>query len=120
MTLGIRDPGRIGPILQVLQKIWEKHDQQRFGQLVSNLIGKDSFYLEDDTLLRYLQAVDQNGFTMPKPGSKNIRLEFEGRELIVEVTDYLDDQMYAVDMSTRGIIRLPLADFELTWYVFVF
>lgn len=50
-----RDPDRIPEILGWLTEAWAQHPDQRFLQLLTNIIGtSDSyvlFYLEDDVLL---------------------------------------------------------------------
>lgn len=48
MSFTTRDSARIPEMLALIQKIWDKHDQQRFGQLVINLWGQGLFFVEDD------------------------------------------------------------------------
>ena len=54
----MRDKNRIQKILNLLEKIWQKDSDQRFGQLLINLgIIKDDFETwqkEDDVLEKYL------------------------------------------------------------------
>lgn len=60
----MRDPKRIGPIMSLLQKYWEKHPDLRLGQVIANLtppyLGNDPFYMEDDELEQHLLAQLQN------------------------------------------------------------
>lgn len=51
----MRNPARIKPFLEKLEKLWEKCPDQRLGQLITNIITynydydiKNLFYLEDD------------------------------------------------------------------------
>ena len=48
----MRDPNRIKPILERLEKQWLKVPDWRLGQLISNVIGgADTFYIEDENLI---------------------------------------------------------------------
>lgn len=61
----MRDPKRIYPIINLLIKIWVKHPDFRFSQLlelvrykVSESTGmKDWFYVEDDVILKVLKDI---------------------------------------------------------------
>lgn len=45
----MRDPKRIKPFLEWLGEIWEREcPDWRFGQLMSNVLGVDPFYIEDE------------------------------------------------------------------------
>ena len=48
----MRDPNRIKPFLETIEKCWEQVPDWRFGQLVENLKRrldiKDLFYIEDE------------------------------------------------------------------------
>lgn len=61
----MRDKKRIKRILKILEDIWEKSPDQRFGQLLINLgIVKDDFITwknEDDLLEKYLIKIEKNG-----------------------------------------------------------
>lgn len=35
-----RDPNRIKPIIELLEELWERHPDQRLGQLFSNYVTK--------------------------------------------------------------------------------
>lgn len=50
----MRDPNRIKPFLETIEKCWEQVPDWRFGQLIENLKRrldiKDLFYIEDEEL----------------------------------------------------------------------
>lgn len=48
----MRDPKRIDRILKLIEKIWKKNSNLRFGQLLGNTLGLDIdlYYVEDDKL----------------------------------------------------------------------
>ena len=58
----MRNIKRIKPIIEKLEEIWNIHPDQRFGQLLGNVIGDisseeklgDIFFPEDDEWLEYL------------------------------------------------------------------
>lgn len=59
----MRDPKRIKPFMERLQKYWyEYFPDWRFGQLISNFMRflsveasiNDTFYIEDEEMLKYL------------------------------------------------------------------
>jgi hypothetical protein len=57
----MRDPKRIKPLLEEIEKYWMKWPDLRLGQLLVIMAGKqDSFYMEDDDL--YAQLVSGVGF----------------------------------------------------------
>ena len=60
----MRDENRIDYMLKLVGKIWHKHPDMRFGQLVSNLYTytskTDMFYVEDDELMRLLQKATRH------------------------------------------------------------
>jgi hypothetical protein len=53
----MRDPHRIEPFIKELEKLWKKHPDMRFGQLVINIMQMDSRYSQEklDTLLFYIE-----------------------------------------------------------------
>lgn len=51
----MRDPKRIKPFLEELEKVWNEVPDWRFGQLVSNFFGPDPFYMEDGMALEILK-----------------------------------------------------------------
>lgn len=49
----MRDPNRIKPFLETLEKAWKKVPDWRFGQLMVNFLGsldKDPFFPEDNEM----------------------------------------------------------------------
>lgn len=56
----MRNPERIKPFLEILEKEWNKVPDWRFGQLIENIkryIGtNDLFYMEDDELEKFIIA----------------------------------------------------------------
>lgn len=65
-TLKPRNPNRIAQVLHALQTSWEKEPDLRLGQLLLNTArsfntDQDVFDLEDDVLLRLLQAAPSSG-----------------------------------------------------------
>lgn len=56
----MRDPGRIKPILDRLEKVWSAHPDLRLSQLIMNLESDERVYrlysLEDDDLVNNLEA----------------------------------------------------------------
>ena len=55
----MRDPERIRPFLETLEKCWMRVPDWRFGQLISNFqlqVNKDLFYIEDDTMEKLLRS----------------------------------------------------------------
>jgi len=58
----MRDPKRIGEILNEFAILWDKVPDWRFFQLLQNIgfdPGRDYFYLEDDTLLKTLKDANK-------------------------------------------------------------
>lgn len=49
-----RDENRIGILLDLLGRVWERYPDMRFGQLIINL-GLDEFYKEDDVAIAELR-----------------------------------------------------------------
>ncbi|MDE6946273.1 MAG: hypothetical protein K2P14_03715 [Anaeroplasmataceae bacterium] len=48
----MRNPERIEPFLEELGNLWKENcPDWRFGQLISNVLGKDPFYIEEDQAL---------------------------------------------------------------------
>ena len=51
----MRNPERINPFLEILEKEWNKVPDWRFGQIVCNIqssIGQDGYYIEDDEMIK--------------------------------------------------------------------
>ena len=67
----MRDPGRISPMMDLIESIWERYPDMRLGQLMFNLTWvyqtnrrlsmRDNFYIEDDDFYRWLKE-DFKGF----------------------------------------------------------
>lgn len=57
----MRDPNRIKPFLETIEKCWEQVPDWRFGQLIENLKRrldvKDLFYIEDKELEEEIKNV---------------------------------------------------------------
>lgn len=52
----MRDITRIRPFCEELAVLWEKCPDMRFGQLVVNALGADSFYVEDNTAMEKIRT----------------------------------------------------------------
>jgi hypothetical protein len=62
MTLVPRDPARIDVMCTALAGVWKRYPDYRLGQLIVNVSQrKDPFNLEDDAMLRALQAYGTEG-----------------------------------------------------------
>jgi uncharacterized protein YihD (DUF1040 family) len=46
----VRDPIRIDRIVSRLSELWKKYPDLRLCQLIINLVGSDTYYVEDDVL----------------------------------------------------------------------
>ena len=47
----MRDPLRIGPLLELVEKVWQQNPDLRLGQLIVGVVGyNDPFYISDDEL----------------------------------------------------------------------
>lgn len=57
----MRDPARIRPFLDRLEKLWLAYPDLRLGQLILNWTGDDHllYFAEDDTLLAGLENLYQ-------------------------------------------------------------
>ena len=65
----IRDPKRIGQVLDALGAVWMKSPDLRFGQLMERLFNKkDIFYVEDDDIILHLRDLTR---------TKTIAVEFK-------------------------------------------
>lgn len=57
----MRDPNRIKPFLETIEKCWSQVPDWRFGQLIENiknrLLVKDLFYIEDKELEEAIKNV---------------------------------------------------------------
>lgn len=53
----MRNPERIKPFLNELEKVWNEVPDWRFGQLVVNLFGTDPFYIEDEQALEIIKKL---------------------------------------------------------------
>lgn len=61
----MRDPNRISIVLNQIEKIWRKHPDLRFCQLVYIITQtgeQDSFYLEDEDFLARLHSMIDAGY----------------------------------------------------------
>ena len=50
-----RDINRIHPLITELEKLWCEHTDLRFCQLVIDIFGIDSFYLEDEDAMKIIE-----------------------------------------------------------------
>lgn len=56
----MRDPKRIEEILNKIEKLWKKHPDTRFGQLISNIVlDEELYYLEDDRFLKKMEIFEK-------------------------------------------------------------
>jgi hypothetical protein len=58
----MRDPARIKPLLERLEKIWVEHSDQRLGQLICNAVGWDEtaydlYNMECEKVLERLESL---------------------------------------------------------------
>ena len=54
----MRDPKRIRPFLDRLEKVWQKVPDWRFGQLMCNVLNsmeQDPFFPEDEEMIKYFE-----------------------------------------------------------------
>ena len=56
----MRDPKRIKPFLDELEKLWKKYPDMRFFQLIDSIIicNGDLYYKEDDEALKIIKKID--------------------------------------------------------------
>jgi len=56
----MRDPKRIKPILEIIEKLWKKNPELRLTQLLMNALSmnSDPYFIEDDTLLDCLNKLE--------------------------------------------------------------
>lgn len=55
----MRDPARIRPMLDELEKLWLQHPDLRLGQLIDTALfghGAPLFYVEDDEMLEAMRT----------------------------------------------------------------
>ena len=57
----MREPERIDRMLQHLRALWHANPDQRFGQLVVNVLGEESLWLVEDDLSERLLAQARHG-----------------------------------------------------------
>lgn len=66
----MRNPKRIYPIMDEVTKYWSKRPDQRFGQMISNLLGdlctldksiNDIWFPEDNKWLELLKKINEEG-----------------------------------------------------------
>jgi len=58
----MRDPKRIGPLLERLRRVWEANPDYRLGQMVANVTDDDTIYrVEDDVLILDIETVHATG-----------------------------------------------------------
>ena len=63
----MRDPKRIGPLLDVIKSIWEANPDMRLGQLLSNVLRDPAlYYVEDEQLVRMLELYYKNSDKVKK------------------------------------------------------
>jgi len=55
----MRDPNRIKPLLEEIEKAWDQVPDWRFGQLIVNVLGIDPFYIEDDKILERFKELNK-------------------------------------------------------------
>jgi len=58
----LRDPNRIGTIIEKIEKIWRHRPDWRLGQLILNIVKikcPELFYLEDDTILEKIGDLEK-------------------------------------------------------------
>lgn len=59
-----RDPERIDKVLDKVKDYWKEHPDLRLGQLIFIMASrhghKDSFYIEDEALVREIQKAKKN------------------------------------------------------------
>ena len=48
----MRNPNRIKPTLEAVEKLWYKYPDLRLGQLMWFIAGKDPFHIEDDETIK--------------------------------------------------------------------
>ena len=53
----MRDPNRIDVFCAELAAIWHKVPDWRFGQLVTNVLGRDPFYIEDEDAMSFFRLL---------------------------------------------------------------
>jgi hypothetical protein len=54
----VRDPERIGPILERLRRVWEMHPDLRLGQIITNArYDRDVYYAEDEALILDIETL---------------------------------------------------------------
>lgn len=99
----MRNPDRIPQVLHALQKVWEKSPDLRLGQLLVNTTQSfnknlDVFYLEDDVLLRLLQAAESE--------DKEKMIEFE-TTYTLSLRDIASWQFPALAANNHGERRPP-------------
>ena len=79
----MRDPNRIPQIINALKMYWEKHPDQRLGQILSNVNNvtedriDDIFYMEDDQIIKGLDMLSIC-FELSKDQTKDIQNNYEG------------------------------------------
>jgi hypothetical protein len=57
----MREPGRIERILNLVRKIWYIYPDQRFGQLITNCISSEMWFIEDDEIEKRLKEILERG-----------------------------------------------------------
>jgi uncharacterized protein YihD (DUF1040 family) len=79
----MRDPNRISQIINTLKIYWEKHPDQRLGQILSNVNNvtedriDDIFYMEDDQIIKGLDMLSIC-FELSKDQTKDIQNNYKG------------------------------------------
>ena len=97
----MRDAARIRPFCEELAAQWEKHPDMRFGQLVANALGVNSFYVEDDVALERIRAFESD--TNEYVGARSASTAVLGEDVCLfdPMRDMRDDE-FADCMSGDG------------------
>lgn len=53
----MRNEDRIDAFLKELGELWHQYPDWRFGQLVSNMLGDNIYYIEDDVTLQCIVSM---------------------------------------------------------------
>lgn len=95
MRMQPRDPKRIEPTLRLIEQLWRQHPDMRLGQLILNHLHPHCecaplYFMEDDTLLRYL-GVPNPPATRPALltiDCSNVQTEQEVHEAFAEALSF--------------------------------
>ena len=59
----MRNPERIEKVMNIVERIWKKEPDLRFGQIISvidSLSDNDIFHLEDDKMIKLLKQFEKS------------------------------------------------------------